>query len=129
MKENLKLKIMKRFSDVKLSKVILYNNPNQFTSLYIERVNPNHIGILWGKRHKKLNKGTHYVKVGKVFFSFIPVVFGSSVLAWIDMATGYTYNLILTTGILTTFICVLTTGLLYYIPIKLTMRKPNGIAR
>jgi len=122
MKEKLKLKIIKRFNDEKFKKIILFKNPNEFTTLYIEKVNPNHVGILWGKRHKKYNKGTHYIKCGKVFLSFIPVIFGSSVIAWLDAFTGYAYNLLLNAGIMTVFTCSVASLLFYYLPLKLSIK-------
>lgn len=85
MKENLKRKVMKRFKDVHFSKIILYKNPNEFCHVFIERVNPNHVGILWGRRKKELNKGSHYIKWGKVYFSMLPVVVGLSVTSWISI--------------------------------------------
>ncbi|MFX0132513.1 MAG: hypothetical protein ACFFDN_02585 [Candidatus Hodarchaeota archaeon] len=127
MKENLKIKIKKRFKDINFKKIILYNNPNEYTSLYIERVNPDHIGIIWGKRHKKFNKGTHYVKCGKVFFSWLPMIVGVSVVAWFDAITNYVYNLLLTIGLSTFIISIITSALLYYLPFKLYMRNTNGV--
>lgn len=119
MQEKLKRKIEKRFSNYKFKKIILYNNPNEFTNMYIERVNPNHIGIIWGKRRKNLHKGTHFVKCGKVFFSWLPVMVGFSVVAWFDAFTNYIYGLLFSIGLLSFVVCLITSILLYAIPIKL----------
>jgi len=89
MKENLKSKVRKRFNSIHLSKIILYKNPNEFCSVYIERVNPDHVGILWGKRKKSLNKGSHYIKWGKVYFSALPVMTGLSVTSYISLYALY----------------------------------------
>ena len=51
------------------SKKIYFKNPNECNSFYFEKVNPNHIGIIWGKRDKKLSK--NWIRIGKIFFSNI----------------------------------------------------------
>jgi len=84
-KEKLKNKVRKRFRNIHLSKIILYKNPNEFCSVYIERVNPDHVGVLWGKRKKSLNKGSHYIKWGKVYFSALPVMVGLSITSYISL--------------------------------------------
>ena len=123
MKEKLKRKVEKRFKDITFSKIILYKNPNEFCSVYLERVNPNHVGILWGRRKKSLNKGSHYIKWGKVYFSFIPVTIGLSTTAYIDMVTGYAYSLLLSIGISGIITIMGLTMLLYYLPFKLGDNK------
>lgn len=81
--------------------------------MYIERINPNHVGILWGRRHKKFNKGTHYVKAGMVYFSWIPIVMGLSVLGWFDVALNFFYRGIVNIGLLG-IVTGLTVSFVYY---------------
>ena len=119
MKKDLKEKTERIFKREKFSKIILYKNPNEFSHVYIERVNPDHIGILWGKRKKSLNKGTHYIRWGKVFFNAIPTIFGLSVIGWLDMFTNNMYHLLLSVGLIGC-LCIGSIGfLMYYIPIRL----------
>ncbi len=64
----------KRFKDIpKGSKFTIYNNPNQCCYLNLERVNPTHIGIIWGLRTRKLRKtkGSNFIKIAKVTFGNI----------------------------------------------------------
>lgn len=117
MKDNLKLKILKRFPNITFSKIILYRNPNEFTNLYIERVNPNHIGIIWGKRHKKQHKGTHYIMCGKVYFTLLPVIVGLTTLGFIDAFTGYVYGLLLSIGLLGVILGLIVSLIFYGLPI------------
>lgn len=117
MNEKIKRKIEKRLG-LKFKKIVLYKNPNEFSNIYIERVNPNHIGILWGKRHKKFNKGCHYIRCGKVFFS-LPVIVGLMVLSWFDAFTSYTYNLLLSVGLISFCIMIFTSILIYWLPFRL----------
>jgi len=119
MKKGIKDKIYKRFKNIKFSKIILYKNPNEFCRIMLERVNPNHVGILWGIRNRKLHKGSNWIKLGKVYFSFLPVIYGISIIGWLDMLTNYVFKLILSVGVIGMFIICLTTVLLYYAPIKL----------
>jgi len=123
MKENLKRKVEKRFKDIHFSKIILYKNPNEFCSVKLERVNPNHVGILWGRRKKSLNKGSHYIKWGKVYFSFIPVMVGLSTTAYIDMVTGYAHTLLVSIGLSGIITIIGITTLLHYLPFKLGDNK------
>jgi hypothetical protein len=87
--------------------------------MYIERVNPDHVGILWGKRKKSLNKGSHYIKWGKVYFSMLPILSGISTLAYIDMLTSYTHQLLLQVGISGLILMPVISYILYFLPFKL----------
>ena len=118
MKEGIKNKIRNRIG-IKFKKVILYRNPNEFTTLSIERINPNHVGLIWGRRHKKFNKGTHYVKVGKIFFELIPVAFGVAVLIYVDALTNYIYMLALQAGVLGITFSAFLSMLIFFLPFKL----------
>jgi hypothetical protein len=105
--------IRKRFKFLNIDKVIFYKNPNECNKLMLERINPNHIGLIWGKRKKKLNKGDNPIKIGKVFFHSLPVMVGSTTLAYIDSMFNYAYNLVLQVGVFTISICLIT-AILYY---------------
>lgn len=102
--------IVKRFPDIEFKKIILYKNPSECKQIYIERVNPTHVGIIWGRRKKKYNKGKNYIQIGKVYFGAILLSYALSVVSWLDMLTNYTYNLILTVGLYSLFVslCVAT---------------------
>lgn len=117
-KEKMLEKIKNRLP-IDFSKVVLYRNPNEFSTVYIERVNPDHVGILWGRRRKKFNKGTNYIKWGKIYFSILPVTMGLSVTGWLDMLTGYAFNLLASVGLFGLFCICATTVLFWYIPFKM----------
>ena len=119
MSQKHKKMILKRFPDIKFKKIILYKNPNEFCRIDIERVNPNHVGILWGQRKKKLNKGSHQIKFGKVYFECIPVVVGLGVVGWLDMFTGYMFNIIMSVGLLSLLFFTFFSILFYWSIIKL----------
>jgi len=81
MTEKQKNIINRRFNKT-FKKVILFRNPNEFNHIVIEKINPNHIGILWGRRKKKLNKGTNYIRLGKVYFPMIQLALSLSVIGY-----------------------------------------------
>jgi len=62
---------LEHFGVPKHSKIVYYKNPNECNNYYMERVNPTHIGILWG--HRK-DKSHNWIRIGKVFISSL--VFG-----------------------------------------------------
>jgi hypothetical protein len=51
------------FDDIE--KIIFYNNPNVCNNFMYEKVNPNHIGYVYGKRKEK-HKGHNWIKVCKI---------------------------------------------------------------
>lgn len=55
----------------KQSKLIYYKNPNEFTTFNLERVNPDHIGIIWGLKKKR-----NPVQIGKVLIPSILYIVG-----------------------------------------------------
>jgi hypothetical protein len=91
--------------------------------MHIERINPNHHGIIWGQRRKNLKKGTGYIKAGEIWFSIITLTYGLSNLAWIDMVTGYLYSLLLQMTVLSFCTCFILSVMLYYMPLRLS----NGV--
>jgi len=123
MKKNIKNKIKKRFKEFEFKKIILYKNPNEFCKMYIERVNPNHVGILWGTRRKKFNKGNHFIKFGKVYFSIIPIAYGLSVAGWLDVLTGYTFKLLMSIGIIGCITIPILSYMIFILPFKLGDNK------
>jgi len=123
MTEKQKNKIKKRFKDIKFKKIVLYKNPNEFNKIYIERVNPDHVGIIWGRRRKNLNKGKNYIKLGKVYFEILPVMVGLSTCAYIDLLTSYTYNLLINIGIIGIMTTSAISLMLYYLPFKIGSAK------
>ena len=54
------------------SSITYFKNPNECDSYYMERVNPDHIGILWG--HRK-DKTRNWIQIGKVFLRTLWVPF------------------------------------------------------
>ena len=108
------LKIMRIFKKVKISKVIVYKNPNECSSFKIERVNPDHVGIVWGLRKRT----GAWTKIGKVYFSILPVALGLSVVAWLDALTFYAFGLLLQVGVFGLIV-----GFIVYLPLLLEVYK------
>lgn len=81
------------FKNKDYKKIIWYKNPKECSSFKIERVNPDHVGIIWGYR-KKSSKGRNWIKIGKVYFSIIPVAYGLMVAGYIDAFTNYAYMIL-----------------------------------
>jgi len=81
-KKSLKEQIKKRISVIKdKDNIILFTNPNQFCKLKLERINPNHIGIIWGYRNRKQRKirGGNWVKVAKIQFTELITFIGYNI--------------------------------------------------
>lgn len=49
-------------------KVVYYKNPNECNKFNIERVNPDHVAIIWGQRKNKMR---NWIKLGKIYFGSI----------------------------------------------------------
>ena len=111
--KNIKNIIQKRFPNTKFKKIILFKNPNECNHIDIERINPDHIGIIWGKRQKKLKKGSNPIQIGKVYFEIVAISYGLGVVSWLDMFTGYVYGLLASISILTVFSAIFI-GILYW---------------
>jgi hypothetical protein len=97
--------------------------------MYIERVNPNHVGIIWGQRKKQLNKGSHYIKLGKVYFQLIPIIYGLSVCAYLDAFTNYVYNIMLSIGLSGIITIIGISFILYVLPFKLGIENNSNITK
>ena len=113
--------VEKRYRDLVFEKIILYKNPRFYRSWYLERVNPDHVAFLWAKRRKK-GKGDNMVKIAKVYFHVLPVVFGLSVVGWLDAMTGYVFGLLVSVGF---WGCLLggVVSLVLYFPLLLDFRR------
>ena len=116
----------KRFPNQKYSKLVLFRNPKEFSSMYIEKINPNHHGLIWGRRRKDLKKGTSYIKAGEIWFSILVASLGLSQVAWIDMVTGYVFGLLAQVTLLSGCVCFILAVLLYYMPFKLNEKQIGG---
>jgi len=60
------------FNLPKDKRILFYNNPNTCNDFKFERVNPNHIGFVWGKRK---NRTKNWIKICKITFSQISLFF------------------------------------------------------
>ena len=106
----------------KFNDVICYKNPNECSSFNIERVNPDHVGIIWGKR-KKTSKGNNTIMIGKVYFSIIPLAYGLMVAGYLDALTSYAYSILANIGILS---CIL--GVIAFIGIPINPEHIFAVA-
>ena len=109
------------FKHNEYSKVVWYKNPNECSSFNVERVNPDHIGILWGRR-KKGHKGRNWIQVAKIYFSIIPITYGLFVTSWLDAITGYVHGLLLNVGLLS-IITYSIVSFIVYSPVLLQVKK------
>lgn len=96
----------------KKSKIAYYRNPNEFTSFTYEKVNPEHIAVIWGHR-----KNRNPVRVGKVFSPSIMTLHGGMYdkivyfLNWLSSDLGFAMCLYYI------FIAVLFFAIVYNIPL------------
>jgi len=104
--------IKKNLKEFDFKKIVCFKNPKNYRSWYVERINPNHVAILWGKRRRK-DKGNNPIKIAKLFFQFLPLTFGLSVIGWIDALTGYVFDLVFQVGIVSLLIACLVSVVLY----------------
>lgn len=112
-------KFNSRFPNLQYTKLVLFRNPNEFNHMFIERINPNHRGVVWGRRRKDLKKGTNYIRVGEIYFSVLLLTLSLSHVAWVDAVTGYAYSLLMQTSIVSLCTCFILSVMLYYMPFKL----------
>lgn len=76
---------------VPIKKVIAYRSPSGCSSFKLERVNPDHVGFIWG-----YGKNKNPIKCAKVFFySF----FIASFIGLADVLTNFTFDMIFKLGI------------------------------
>ena len=107
--------------DFSFKTIICYKNPNECTSFNIERVNPDHVGIIWGKR-KKTSRGNNVIKIGKVYFSSVVLSYGLMVAGYMDAFTSYAYGVLLNIGVVSLLVgCAV--GTVVYLPLFITRRN------
>lgn len=112
-------KFRNRFPQLRWSSLVLFRNVGEFGSMYIERINPDHRGIVWGRRRKELKKGTAYIKVGEIYFMSIFIAYVLSQIAFVDYLTGYVLNLLVNTSLIGFCVVFILSVMLYYVPIKM----------
>jgi hypothetical protein len=125
MKKSLEERFRRRFPNLKYTKLVLFRNPSEFGSMFIERINPNHHGLVWGQRRKHLKKGTAYIKVGEIWFAVVVAAYSLSQAAWIDALTGYVFSIMINVLTLTGVVCLVTSMFLYFMPVELSDYEPK----
>lgn len=106
-----------------IKKVIPYRSPSDGVIFKLERVNPDHVGIIWGKPKRKPSS---FIKFAKVYFVVFPVAFGLSVSAWLDFYTLYAFSILGSIGVYTMFVSFMV-ATLYYLPVLLSIKKRSGV--
>jgi len=119
MKKNIKDEYKELFKDVSFSKIIPYRNIKDGKSFILERVNPNHIGVIWGKPKRKHST---FVKFAKVYFSVYPVGLGFSVLLFLGVLTDKVFFIIGKIGLYSIVMFSILTAL-FYLPLILQAKK------
>lgn len=123
----------KRFPLQRYSKLILFRNVSEFGSMYIEKVNPDHRGIIWGRQRKELKKGTAYIKVGEIYFMSILIAYVISQISFLDYMTGYCLNLLRNTSLIGFCVVFILSVMLFYMPMRLEKKswesKSSSISR
>jgi hypothetical protein len=66
-----------RFKDVPHKKIIIFHSPADCSKITYERVNPDHVAIIWGTRKKSENKGVTQIKLGEMYFGMTLFVAGT----------------------------------------------------
>lgn len=117
-----KIMIKKIFNKTEFKDIIVYKNPNECNKLVLERVNPDHIGIIWGKR-KRGSKGQNMIKIAKVFFSVFPCSLGFYCVSLIDNSMVAIKTVLASTGFITGFMLIVGLPLVTYAPIILINRR------
>ena len=112
------------FKDEGIKKVIPYRSPKDGNVFKLERVNPDHVGIIWGKPKRKPSS---FIKFAKVYFAIFPITFGLAVSSWLDFYTHHVFNILGSIGFYTLFLSFLV-ATLYYLPIVLSIRKRVGVS-
>ena len=108
--------MVKRFPEIKGSKIIVYKNPSECSHLSIEEDPNNGHAVLWGNRKRKLRKtkGNNNIMIGKVYFNAFTIALLLSMTAFIDAFTFYRYLLLVKVGFASTcFYCAFSL-ILYY---------------
>ena len=106
------------FKDTSFKKVVPFRSPNDGNVFKLERVNPDHVGIIWGKTKRS---PSCFVRFAKVYFIVFPVTYGLMVSSWLDFYTMYVFNILSSIGILTLFLSFMV-AVLYYFPLYLNIK-------
>ena len=122
METKVKQTIRRIFSKTVFKDIVVYKNPNECNRLFLERVNPNHVGFIYGQR-KKGSKGQNIIKIAKVFFSVLPCSLGFYCISLLDGSLIYVKTVLASTGFITGFILVVGLPLVTYAPIMLISRR------
>jgi hypothetical protein len=120
MGKHTKSKFRKRFPDLHYKTLVLFRNPDEFNHIYIEKVNPTHHAVIWGRRKKKLKKGTNYIRLGEIYFSSVVLAYGLTVVGWLDFFTGYVYGLLMQVTMFGFITTIILAYILYFMPIRLS---------
>lgn len=115
--------IRNKFKQLSLDdKLIIFTHPKQFSSMYLEKINPNHIGLVWGRRNKKHRKikGSNWVKVCKIQFAEgIVFTFNSlwdKIIYWLNYGSIYMEK----TGFASFFFAIFSALLFYSLVFKVS---------
>ena len=80
----------------------------------LERVNPTHVGIVWGVRKRKIRKtkGGNPIKIARIYFNIVPIALGLTQMGFLTSLTNYgsqvlTFTLIASTGFIIGFSLIL----------------------
>ena len=106
------------FPDEGIKKEVPYRNPSDGIIFKLERVNPDHVGIVWGLSKKNRS----WIKFAKVYFSFLPLFIGTEIIITLDILTGFAYNLISSVGLYSICVSLIVTAL-YYLPMIKMIQK------
>lgn len=94
----------------KKSKIAYYKNPNECNHFHFERVNPDHIGLIWG--HRK-NKSGNWIRIAKVW---IMGLFGTLFNKFIEFLEWFSANIDLYACIYYIFIALVIYAIIFNIP-------------
>lgn len=99
------------FKNIYISKVIPYRSPSDGKIFKLERINPDHVGIIWGKTKKQ---PSNFIQFAKVFFSVYPLSVGWGIISTILLYTDQAIIIIGSIGFLTLFLSFMV-AFLYYL--------------
>jgi len=113
-KVKLEKPIRKRFNEIKEDdKVIMFTNPKQFSAMKLERINPNHKGLIWGYRKRKYRKikGKNWIKVAKIHFAELTIFVTNSltekIIYYLDYLIYHLYKTNIVTLVLSIYVSLL----------------------
>lgn len=101
------------FNLTEKDKIVYFRNPNEFKTFNMEKINPNHKGIIWGKRKDKTLKS--WIRVcrlsfGNIFFfindsivNFFVALFGRINIVDIPFLIVYCFVMVMFYQIISSF--------------------------